>query len=64
MFHKLELIAGLKQSTQLTHDRRCAAVQFEQLWGVEGVENLLDTDYALSIISCNEETLSDGSKDR
>jgi hypothetical protein len=64
MFHKLgSIIPDLKQGMQLTHDRRRAAAQFEQLWGVEGIEDLLDTDYASSILSCDEDALSDDSKE-
>ena len=52
------------QVVQLTHDRRRAAAQFEQLWGAEGVDDLLDTDYASSILSCDEDDLSEDSKNR
>jgi hypothetical protein len=58
------LIHDLKHVFQLTHERRRAAVEFERLWGYKGVEDLLDTDYASSILSYDEEGLSDDSKQR
>jgi hypothetical protein len=58
------LIHDLKPVVQLTHERRRAAVEFERLWGYKGVGDLLDTDYASSILSYSESKLSDDAKQR
>lgn len=45
-------------------ERRKAAVEFECLWGYKGAEGMLDTDYASSIISMDDDDISDDSKQR
>lgn len=49
---------------QITQDHHKAAAEFERVWGYKGVEGMLDMDYASSILSLDEETISDGSKER
>ena len=49
---------------QITQDRRKAAAEFERVWGYKGVEGMLDTDYASSILSLDKETISNDSKER
>jgi hypothetical protein len=45
-------------------ERRKASTEFERVWGYKGVEGMLDTDYASSIISVDEENLSEDSRER
>ncbi|KAF8887305.1 hypothetical protein BD779DRAFT_1672763 [Infundibulicybe gibba] len=46
----------------ITHDRRTAAPIFEREWGCPGAVGLLDTDYASSFHSVDEDELSDATK--
>jgi len=41
-----------------------AAAEFERLWGYKGAEGMLNTDYASSIISVDNDEISDDSKQR
>jgi hypothetical protein len=54
----------INSQVQLMHERRKGAVEFERRWGYKVVDGMLDTDYASSILSVDEEDLSEDSKDR
>ena len=54
----------LTRLDQVMQERRKAAVEFKRHWGYAGVEAMLDTDYASSVISVAESDISEDSKKR